>query len=176
MNTYEITFTRENGSTGKDRITAANEKQAREAERYLARNEELPEASMFNFKTVLAQARRVIAEQKRALAEKAILEGRKEIVDGLLAERNRELKEQARRIDRLRRELEELKKQKDETEEESRTIKQFLNQPDEKPRFEKFLEEKQEEARRVEMERQASLASRKPTPAHEDDGPSFSFR
>ena len=29
MNTYEITFTRENGSTGKDRITAANEKQAR---------------------------------------------------------------------------------------------------------------------------------------------------
>lgn len=31
MNTYEITFTRENGSTGKDRITAANEKQAREA-------------------------------------------------------------------------------------------------------------------------------------------------
>ena len=152
------------------------EKQAREAERYLARNEELPEASMFNFKTVLAQARRVIAEQKRALAEKAILEGRKEIVDGLLAERNRELKEQARRIDRLRRELEELKKQKDETEEESRTIKQFLNQPDEKPRFEKFLEEKQEEARRVEMERQASLASRKPTPAHEDDGPSFSFR
>lgn len=28
MNTYEITFTRENGSTGKDRITAANEKQA----------------------------------------------------------------------------------------------------------------------------------------------------
>lgn len=31
MNTYEITFTRENGSTGKDRITAANEKQARKA-------------------------------------------------------------------------------------------------------------------------------------------------
>ena len=25
MNTYEITFTRENGSTGKDRITAAND-------------------------------------------------------------------------------------------------------------------------------------------------------
>lgn len=31
MNTYEITFTRENGSTGKDRITATNEKQARKA-------------------------------------------------------------------------------------------------------------------------------------------------
>lgn len=30
MNTYEITFTRENGSTGKDRVTAANEKQARQ--------------------------------------------------------------------------------------------------------------------------------------------------
>ncbi|WP_446424381.1 MobV family relaxase [Mailhella sp.] len=72
------------------------EKQAREAERYLSRNEELPEATLFNFKTVLAQARRVIEEQKKALAEKAILEGRKEIVDGLLAERNRELKEQAK--------------------------------------------------------------------------------
>ena len=112
------------------------EKQAREAERYLNRNEELPEASMFNFKTVLAQARRVIEEQKRALVEKAILEGRKQIADGLLAERNRELKEQARRIDRLRRELEELKKQKDEAEEESHTLKQFLSQPDEKLRFE----------------------------------------
>lgn len=29
MNTYEITFTRENGTTGTDRFTAANEKQAR---------------------------------------------------------------------------------------------------------------------------------------------------
>ena len=51
------------------------EKQAREAERYLSRNEELPEATLFNFKSVLAQAKRVIAEQKRALAEKAILGG-----------------------------------------------------------------------------------------------------
>ncbi|MBQ3171189.1 MAG: hypothetical protein IJB53_04650, partial [Mailhella sp.] len=152
------------------------EKLAREAERYLNRNEELPEATLFNFKTMLAQARRVIAEQKRALAEKAILEGRKEIVDGLLAERNRELKEQTRRIDRLRRELEELKKQKDETEEEARTFKQFLNQPDEKPRFEQFLEEKQEEARRVEMERQNRLTARRPAPTHEDNAPSFSPR
>ena len=152
------------------------EKQAREAERYLARNEELPEASMFNFKTVLAQARRVIAEQKKALAEKAILEGRKEIVDGLLAERNRELKEQARRIDRLRRELEELKKQKDETEEESRTLKRFLDQPEEKPRFERFLADKQEEARRAEMERQTRLATHKSALSRDDGGPSFSPR
>ena len=152
------------------------EKQAREAEHYLSRNEELPEATLFNFKTVLAQAKRVIAEQKRALAEKAILEGRKQIADGLLAERNRELKEQARRIDRLRRELEELKKQKDETEEESRTLKQFLSQPDEKPRFEQFLADKQEEARRAEMEREKRLASIKPAPAFEDDGPSFTPR
>ena len=152
------------------------EKQAREAERYLARNEELPEASMFNFKTVLAQAKRVIAEQKKALAEKAILEGRKEIVDGLLAERNRELKEQARRIDRLRRELEELKKQKDETEEESRTLKRFLDQPEEKPRFERFLADKQEEARRAEMERQTRLATHKSALSRDDGGPSFSPR
>ena len=152
------------------------EQQAREAERYLSRNEELPEASMFNFKTVLAQAKRVIAEQKRALAEKAILEGRKEIVDGLLAERNRELKEQARRIDRLRRELEELKKQKDEDEEESRTLKRFLDQPDEKPRFEKFLADQQEDVRRAEMERQKRLTARQPAPSREDSGPSLSPR
>ena len=152
------------------------EKQAREAERYLSRNEELPEATLFNFKTVLAQARRVIEEQKRALAEKAILEGRKEIVDGLLAERNRELKEQARRIDRLRRELEELKKQKAEIEEETCTFRQFLNRPDEKPRFEQFLADKQEEELRAEMERQNRLASSKTAPAFEDNGPSFSPR
>ena len=152
------------------------EKQAREAERYLSRNEELPEATLFNFKTVLAQARRVIEEQKKALAEKAILEGRKEIVDGLLAERNRELKEQARMIDRLRRELEELKKQKDETEEESSTFRRFLDQPDEKPRFEQFLADKQEAERRVEKEQQNRLASRRPAPSREDNGPSFSPR
>ena len=87
-----------------------------------------------------------------------------------------ELKEQARRIDRLRRELEELKKQKDETEEESRTIKQFVSQPDEKLRFEQFLADQQKEARRVEMERQKRLASLKTAPAFEDNGPSFSPR
>ena len=149
------------------------EKQAREAERYLARNEELPEASMFNFKTVLAQARRVIVDQKRALTEKAILEGRKEIVDGLLAERNRELKEQARRIDRLLRELEEVKAQKNNAEGEARALKEFIAQPDEKPRFEQFLTNKQEEERRAEMKRQKRLTSRKPAPVREDDNPSF---
>jgi len=152
------------------------EKQAREAERYLARNEELPEASMFNFKTVLAQARRVIEDQKKALAEKAILEGRKQVADGLLAERNRELKEQARRIDRLLQELEEVKAQKNKTEGEARAFKEFIAQPEEKPRFEKFLAVQQEEASRAEMKRQASLATRKPAPAHEDNGPSFSPR
>jgi len=152
------------------------EEQAREAERYLARNEELPEASMFNFKTVLAQAKRVIAEQKRALAEKAILEGRKEIVDGLLAERNRELKEQVRRIDRLLQELEEVKAQKNKTEGEARAFKEFIAQPDEKLRFEQFLADQQKEVRRVEMERQKRLASLKTAPAFEDNGPSFSPR
>ncbi len=38
MNTYEITFTRENGSTGKDRITATNEKQARKDFREIYRH------------------------------------------------------------------------------------------------------------------------------------------
>lgn len=38
MNTYEITFTRENGSTGKDHITAANEKQARKDFREIYRH------------------------------------------------------------------------------------------------------------------------------------------
>jgi len=152
------------------------EKQAREAERFLNQNEELPDASMFNFKTVLAQARRIIEQQKKALAEKAILEGRKEIVEGLLAERNRELKEQARRIDRLLQELEEVKAQKNKTEGEARAFKEFIAQPEEKLRFEQFLADKQEEARRAEMERQNRLTARKPAPTRKDDGPSFSFR
>lgn len=38
MNTYEITFTRENGNTGKDRITAVNEKQARKDFREIYRH------------------------------------------------------------------------------------------------------------------------------------------
>jgi len=46
-------------------------------------------------------------------------------------------------------------------------------QPEEKPRFEKFLDDQQEEVLRAEMERQTCLTTRKPTPAHEDDGPSF---
>ena len=151
-------------------------KQAREAERYLARNEELPEASMFNFKPVLAQARRIIEQQKKALAEKAILEGRKQIADGLLAERNSELKEQALRIDRLLRELEDLKAQKLKADDEARAFKDFIAQPDEKPRFEKFLTNKQEEEGRAETERQNRLSSRRPAPTHEDNGPSFSSR
>ena len=150
--------------------------QAREAERYLSRNEELPEATLFNFKTVLAQARRVIEEQKKALAEKAILEGRKQIADGLLVDRKRELKEQARRIDRLLQELEEVKAQKNKTEGEARAFKEFIAQPEEKLRFEQFLTDKQEEARRAEMERQNRLTSCRSAPASEDDWPSFSPR
>ena len=152
------------------------EKQAREAERYLSRNEELPEATLFNFKSVLAQARRVIAEQKRALAEKAILEGRKQIADGLLVERNRELKELARRIDRLLLELEEVKAQKNKAEGEARAFKEFIAQPEEKLRFERFLADKQEEARRAEMERQTRLATHKSALSRDDGGPSFSPR
>ena len=152
------------------------EKQAREAERYLNRNEELPEATLFNFKTVQAQARRVIVEQKKVLAEKAILEGQKQIADGLLVDRNRELKKLALRIDRLLQELEEVKAQKNKTEGEARAFKEFIAQPEEKLRFEQFLADKQEEKRRAEMERQASLASRKLAPSGEDDVPSFSPR
>ena len=152
------------------------EKQAREAERYLSHNEELPEATLFNFKTVLAQARRVIEEQKKALAEKAILEGRKQIADGLLVDRNRELKELARRIDRLLQELEEVKAQKNKTEGEARAFKEFIAQPEEKLRFERFLADKQEEERRAEMGRQPRLAARRPAPLCEDNEPSFSPR
>ena len=120
---------------------------------------------MFNFKSVLAQAKRVIAEQKRALAEKAILEGRKQIADGLLSEQNRELKEQARRIDRLLRNCEELKAQKLKADEEARSLKEFIDQPDEKPRFDQFRAEQQEEKRR---------AALRPASSREDNGPSFS--
>ncbi|MBR6673727.1 MAG: hypothetical protein IKL39_03285, partial [Mailhella sp.] len=65
---------------------------------------------------------------------------------------------------------------KDEAEEESHTLKQVLSQPDEKPRFEKFLADQQEDVRRAEMKRQKRLTSRKPAPSRDDDGPSFSPR
>ena len=77
---------------------------------------------------------------------------------------------------RLLRELEELKAQKLKVDEEARSLKEFIAQPDEKPLFEKFLANKQEEVRREEMERQKRLASLKTAPAFEDDGPSFSPR
>ena len=153
------------------------ERQAHEAERYLCSNEELPEATLFNFKTVLAQARRVIEEQKKALAEKAILQGDKMRAEKNLEARSLELKEQARRIDRLLRELEEVKAQKSKAEGDARTLKEFIAQPDEKPRFEKFLAEQQEEERRQQkFAWQKRLASPKPAPAREDGGPSFSPR
>ena len=104
------------------------------------------------------------------------MEGRKQIADGLLVERNRELKELARRIDRLLLELEEVKAQKNKAEGEARAFKEFIAQPEEKLRFEKFLAEQQEEVRRAEMERQNRLTSRRPAPAREDGGPSFSPR
>ena len=56
-----------------------------------------------------------------------------------LEARSRELKEQARRIDRLLQELEEVKAQKNKTEGEARAFKEFIAQPEEKLRFEKFL-------------------------------------
>ena len=152
------------------------ERQAREAERYLSRNEELPEATLFNLKTVLTQARRIIEEQKKALAEKAILEGQKEVAQKRLTAKSDELKEQARRIARLLQELEEVKAQKNKTEGEVRAFKEFIAQPEEKLRFEQFLADKQEEARRAEMERQKRLASSKTAPAFEDDGSSCSPR
>ncbi len=131
---------------------------------------------MFNFKTVLAQARRVIEEQKKALAEKAILEGQKEVAQKRLTAKSDELKEQARRIARLIHELGELKKQKAETDDEARALKEFIAQPDENPRFEQFLADKQEEERRTEMERQKRLAARSPDPSRKDNEPSFSPR
>ena len=152
------------------------EKQAHEAENILKQEEELPEATLFNFKTVLAQAQRIIVKQKLALIDKGIVKSQKELIEKSLAARNRELKEQERRLNRLLADYEELKAQKAKVEGEAQTLRQFVTQPEEKPRFEQFLADRQEEARRAETERQKWLASRKTVHAHDDDGPSFSMR
>ena len=73
-------------------------------------------------------------------------------------------------------EFEEHLKGKIKADEEARSLKEFIAQPDEKPRFERFLADKQEEARRAEMERQTRLATRKSALSRDDGGPSFSPR
>ena len=152
------------------------EKQAREAENILKQEEELPEATLFNFKKVLAQAQQIIVKQRLALIDKGIVKGQRELIEKSLAARNRELKEQERRLNRLIADYEELKAQKASVEGEAQTLRQFVTQPEEKPRFEQFLADRQEEARRAETERQNRLTARKSAHAHDDDGPSFSMR
>lgn len=74
MNTYEITFTRENGSTGKDRITAANEKQARKDFREIYRH------SSATITDVIVAAENVPASKQQ---ERDALDQIRAIVDAL---------------------------------------------------------------------------------------------
>ena len=54
------------------------EQQAQEAEKVLETQESIPDASVFNFKTVLEQARLIITMQKRTLAGKEIVDRQNE--------------------------------------------------------------------------------------------------
>ena len=54
------------------------ERQAREAEKELAAQPDIPPASVFNFKSALEKANGVIERQKKALAVKSIIEAEKE--------------------------------------------------------------------------------------------------
>lgn len=74
MNTYEITFTRENGSTGKDHITAANEKQARKDFREIYRH------SIATITDVIVAAENVPASKQQ---ERDALDQIRAIVDTL---------------------------------------------------------------------------------------------
>jgi len=70
------------------------EQQAHEAEKILATEHAVPDASMFNFKPVLEKARHIIEQQKRTLAGKVILERQNErLKDEVreLTERNAQL-------------------------------------------------------------------------------------
>ena len=110
------------------------ERQAQEAEEFLKTQSTIPDASMFNFKPALEQARRIIEQQKMALAGKPILERQnerlKEEVHGL-TERNGRLeaentlhkKQSGEAIGRL---LTENSKQRAEMEE----VQKFLRQPE----------------------------------------------
>jgi hypothetical protein len=62
------------------------EQQAEEAEKILREEFALPDASVFNFKPALEQARRIINQQKYALAGKAALEKRQERLEADLRE------------------------------------------------------------------------------------------
>jgi hypothetical protein len=71
------------------------EQQAQEADTVLQEQTSIPDASMFNFKSVLEQARRIIGLQKLSLAGKRILERQNES----LQEEVRELKAKNERLE-----------------------------------------------------------------------------
>jgi hypothetical protein len=71
------------------------EQQAQEAEKALAGQTGLPDATMFTYKPALEQARRIIERQKTALAGKAVLERQNE----RLQEDLRELREKTERLE-----------------------------------------------------------------------------
>lgn len=138
------------------------ERQAEEAEKILREDTALPEASLFNYKSVLKKSSFLIAEMKKALAVKHLAEEQKKIlqweVEALRQKRTRlEAAYEAHRK-QSHEEKEELKTQLKKLKAIMAGYREFLLLPEILPQHRDFVERKRAEQlqRRQEAERQAA--------------------
>jgi len=135
------------------------ERQAQEAEEFLKTQSTIPDASVFNFKSALEQARRIIEQQKNALAGKPILERQNERLKDEVREltgRNERLEaenalQQKQSVESTARLFAENSKQRREMEE----VQKFLRQPEIDKLHIDYLMREREWAARKEKEQRA---------------------
>lgn len=77
------------------------ERQAREAEKELSAMPELPQASMFNYKSALEAAQRIIERQKQALSSKSIVEEQKKKLETENGTLKNEVRQLSEKVDRF---------------------------------------------------------------------------
>ena len=135
------------------------EQQAQEAEKVLAEKHTLPEASMFNYKPALEQARRIIEQQVKALAVKNLVAAQKENLQAevrelgakvarLDAEKAQELKNGLESISRIM-------AVHDKAVAELESYRKFVNQPEIMPLHVEYIQQKRQDALRKEAEQKA---------------------
>lgn len=138
------------------------ERQAEEAEKILRENTALPQASLFNYKSVLKKSSLLIAEMKKALAVKHLAEEQKKIlqweVEALRQKRTRLEAAYAALRKQSHEEKEELKTQLKKLKAIMAGYREFLLLPEILPQHRDFVERKRAEQlqRRQEAERQAA--------------------
>ncbi|WP_337382465.1 MobV family relaxase [Desulfovibrio sp.] len=90
----------------------AYEQQAQEAEKILAEMPELPQASVFNYKSVLSTAKLIIEQQQKALAAKRGISAKNEKLKEELSAQKEEISRQQEANTSLHREIAQLKAEK----------------------------------------------------------------